>query len=230
MQACSKLNNKSEIRGIFQTQPYKTSLPRKKPNIIEIKINSIKEPKKEFEFAYNNLGKEIRVRDVLKDGDLLNIDVTTYFKKFHGDTNKTFFVGNVSAELQKLVEVTYECMEKGIAQALAGARLGNIGHAIETHAHAHGYSVVREYCGHGIGREFHEEPQVFHHYTLRNKIRLQEGMTFTIEPMINMGSSYEVKVSPEDGWTVRTQDGSRSAQFEHTILVASNGAEILTKV
>lgn len=166
-------------------------------------------------------------KDKLKDGDLLNIDVTTYYKKFHGDTNRTFFIGEASPEAKKLVSVTYECMMAGISQVAPGKRLGDIGAAIQEHAESNGYSVVKDYCGHGIGREFHEEPQVLHYGSPGTGIELKKGMTFTIEPMINMGN-YQVKVL-DDGWTVVTQDGKLSAQFEHTILVTEDGHEILTK-
>lgn len=165
-------------------------------------------------------------KDKLKDGDLLNIDVTTYLNKFHGDTNRTFFIGNVSDEAKKLVEITYDCMMAGINEVKPGARLGNIGAIIEEIAHDNGYTVVQEYCGHGIGREFHEEPQVLHYGKRNTGVELRPGMTFTIEPMINIGERYSKLLS--DGWTVVTRDGSLSAQFEHTILVTEDGHEILT--
>jgi methionyl aminopeptidase len=163
---------------------------------------------------------------VLRQGDILNVDVTTYFKKFHGDTNRTFFVGAVAPEVRKLVEVTRECLTLGIQTLRPGARLGDIGHAIQSHAEAHGYSVVRDYCGHGIGYEFHEDPQVLHYGKPGTGIVLREGMTFTIEPMINMGVATSVVL--EDGWTVVTEDGKLSAQFEHTLAVTKDGVEILT--
>lgn len=165
-------------------------------------------------------------KDKLKDGDIINVDVTTYFKKFHGDTNRTFFVGNVADDIKNLVRVTHECMMKGIATVRHGSRLGDIGAAIEEHAHAHNYSVVHEYCGHGIGREFHEEPQVLHYGTKGSGVELKKGMTFTVEPMINFGKRHCKLL--KDGWTVLTKDGSWSAQFEHTIVVNDDGAEILT--
>lgn len=165
-------------------------------------------------------------KDVLADGDILNIDVTTYLNKFHGDTNKTFYVGTVSDEAKKLVEVTYQCMREGIKQVQPGGRLGDIGAAIEELAHSHGYSVVEDYCGHGIGREFHEEPQVVHIGTRGTGVEIKPGMTFTIEPMINMGTK-DCKLL-KDKWTVITRDESLSAQFEHTILVTETGHEILT--
>jgi methionyl aminopeptidase len=165
-------------------------------------------------------------KDKLKDGDILNLDVTTYFKNFHGDTNKTFLIGNVAPELKKLVEVTYECMMAGIEVSKPGARLGDIGAIIEEIAHDNGFSVVHEYCGHGIGREFHEEPQVLHYGKKGTGIELKPGMTFTIEPMINLGQRY-CKVL-KDEWTVVTKDKKPSAQFEHTILITESGSEILT--
>ncbi len=165
-------------------------------------------------------------KDVLKDGDILNIDVTTYLNKFHGDTNKTFFVGEVSSEVKELVKVTYECMFEGINLVQPGAHIGDIGAVIEAYAHERGYSVVEEYCGHGIGREFHEEPQVVHVGTMGTGPEMKAGMTFTIEPMINLGKRHCLLL--EDQWTVITKDGSPSAQFEHTILVTENGHEILT--
>lgn len=165
-------------------------------------------------------------KDVLKDGDLLNIDVTTYYKKFHGDTNRTFYIGNVSEEKKKLVRTTYECMMAGIGVCKPGARLGDVGAIIEEIAHDNGYSVVHEYCGHGIGREFHEDPQVLHYGKKGTGVELKPGMTFTIEPMINMGKRH-CKLLKDD-WTVITKDGKPSAQFEHTILITDDGYEILT--
>ena len=167
-------------------------------------------------------------KDLLKNGDIVNIDVTTYFKGFHGDTNKTFFVGDVNPKIQKLVEVTHECMMIGINQVKPGAHVGDIGAAIAEHAHKHKYSVVEEYCGHGIGREFHEDPQVVHISDRGTGVMLKEGMTFTVEPMINLGKRHCRLLS--DNWTVVTQDGKHSAQFEHTVLVTASGYEILTLV
>jgi methionyl aminopeptidase len=165
-------------------------------------------------------------KDKLKDGDLLNIDVTTKLNGFHGDTNRTFYIGNVSEEHKKLTQVTYECMMEGIKLCKPGARLGDVGAVIQEIAEGHGYSVVREYCGHGIGREFHEEPQVVHYGKRGTGVVLQAGMTFTIEPMINIGQRY-CKVLKDD-WTVVTKDKKASAQFEHTILITETGYEILT--
>lgn len=165
-------------------------------------------------------------KDVLKDGDLLNIDVTTYYKKFHGDTNRTFFIGNVSEEKKRLTKVTYECMMAAIDLCRPGARMGDIGAIIEEMAGDNGYSVVQEYCGHGIGREFHEDPQVLHYGKKGTGVEMKPGMTFTIEPMINLGKRHCKLL--KDGWTVITKDGKASAQFEHTILITENGHEILT--
>lgn len=164
--------------------------------------------------------------DILKDGDILNIDVTTILDGFHGDTNKTFFIGEVDPKVKKLVEVTYDCMMAGIETCRPGSHLGDIGAAIQELAESHGYSVVRDYCGHGIGREFHEEPQVLHYGKAGTGIELRPGMTFTVEPMINMGKHYTKLL--KDGWTVITKDKKPSAQFEHTILITDDGFEILT--
>lgn len=165
-------------------------------------------------------------KDKIKDGDILNIDVTTYFKNFHGDTNRTYLMGNVKPEVRKLVEVTYECMMAGINVCKPGARLGDVGAIIEEIAHSHGYGVVHEYCGHGIGREFHEEPQVLHYGKKGTGVELKPGMTFTIEPMINLGKRHCKTL--KDGWTVLTKDGLPSAQFEHTIRITESGFEIMT--
>lgn len=167
-------------------------------------------------------------KDVLKDGDILNIDVTTYLNNFHGDTNKTFIIGAVPTEIQKLVDVTYTCMREGIKQVKPGAHIGDIGAIIEEIAGDHGYGVVEEYCGHGIGREFHEEPQVVHVGDRGTGAEIKPGMTFTIEPMINLGKRHCKLL--KDGWTVITKDKKPSAQFEHTILVTESdlGHDILT--
>ena len=165
-------------------------------------------------------------KDKIKNGDILNVDVTTYYKNFHGDTNRTYFVGDVSPELRKLVKVTYECMMAGIEICKPGARLGDIGAVIEEMAHDNGFSVVHEYCGHGIGREFHEEPQILHYGTRGTGIEMKPGMTFTIEPMINLGKRHCKLL--KDGWTVVTKDKKPSAQFEHTIRITEDGYEIMT--
>jgi len=163
----------------------------------------------------------------LKDGDIINIDITVIKGDYHGDTSKMFFVGKPSIRAKRLVQTTYECMKKGIEMMNPGIRLGDIGHAIQQHAENNNYSVVREYCGHGIGREFHEDPQVLHYGQKDTGLVIEEGMIFTIEPMINMGKRH-VKLLP-DGWTVVTKDRSLSAQWEHTILVTSEGHEVLTR-
>jgi len=162
----------------------------------------------------------------LKKGDIVNIDITVIKDGYHGDTSKMFFVGEPSIQAKRLVQITHECMLKGIAVVRPGAHLGDIGHAIQTHAEQHHFSVVREYCGHGIGRDFHEDPQVLHYGTPGTGVELVPGMIFTIEPMINAGRK-EVKLLP-DNWKVVTRDHSLSAQWEHTILVTPAGHEILT--
>lgn len=162
----------------------------------------------------------------LKSGDIINIDVTVIKDGYHGDTSRMFMVGKPSILGERLSRVTYECMFKGIETVKAGTRLGDIGHVIQTHAESHNFSVVREYCGHGIGREFHEEPQVLHYGKPGTGFRLEEGMTITIEPMINAGAR-ETRVL-NDHWTVVTRDHSLSAQWEHTLLVTAGGYEVLT--
>lgn len=164
---------------------------------------------------------------VLKDGDILNIDVTTNLNGFHGDTNRTFFVGDVDPRARQLVEVTHQCMMLGIAQVKPGNKIRDIGTAIQRKARAHRYSVVRQFCGHGIGREFHAPPQVPHFPMPGQSPEMEPGMTFTVEPMINE-CRWEAKVL-EDGWTAVTIDGHLSAQFEHTVLVTENGYEVLTR-
>ncbi len=164
----------------------------------------------------------------LKKGDIVNIDITVIKDGYHGDTSKMFYIGEPSIQAKRLVQITHECMLKGIAMVRPGTRLGDIGHAIQQHAEAHGFSVVREYCGHGIGREFHEDPQVLHYGQPGTGMELTPGMTFTIEPMINAGKR-EVKLLP-DNWTVVTRDHSLSAQWEHTVLVTDKGHEVLTLV
>ncbi|MGH8554983.1 MAG: type I methionyl aminopeptidase [Gammaproteobacteria bacterium] len=162
----------------------------------------------------------------LKDGDIINIDVTVIKEGYHGDTSRMFFVGTPALRAKRLVEVCHECMYIGIGAVRPGARLGDLGSAIQRHAETHGFSVVREYCGHGIGREFHEEPQVLHYGSRDTGLRLEPGMTFTIEPMINAGRRH-VKLLPDE-WTVVTKDRALSAQWEHTVLVTGGGCEVLT--
>ena len=163
---------------------------------------------------------------VLKDGDVVNVDITVIKDGYHGDTSKMFFVGVPSIKAKRLVDTAYECLKLGISMVAPGAQLGDIGAAIQAHAERHKYSIVREYCGHGIGRGFHEEPQVLHYGTPGTGIVLEPGMTFTIEPMINAGKRH-VKLLPDE-WTVVTKDRSLSAQWEHTILVSESGFEVLT--
>jgi methionyl aminopeptidase len=162
----------------------------------------------------------------LKAGDIINIDITVIKDGFHGDTSRMFYVGEPSIQARRLVEVTYECMWRGIRAVRPGAYLGDIGHAIQTHAERHGFSVVREFCGHGIGRRFHEEPQVLHYGRPHTGLKLQAGMTFTVEPMINAGKAGIRQMA--DGWTIVTKDHSLSAQWEHTVLVTAEGFEIMT--
>jgi methionyl aminopeptidase len=162
----------------------------------------------------------------LKKGDILNIDITVIKDGYHGDTSKMFFVGEPSILARRLTRVTQQAMRIGIAQVKPGASLGDIGHAIQKFVEARKYSVVREYCGHGIGREFHEKPQVLHYGNPGQGVTLQPGMCFTVEPMVNAGKRY-IKLLP-DGWTVVTKDRTLSAQWEHTVLVTETGHEILT--
>ena len=163
---------------------------------------------------------------ILKDGDILNIDVTVIKDGWHGDTSKMFLVGKCAPHNERLVRITQECLYEGIKVVKPGAFLGDIGHAIQTHAEKNYYSVVEDYCGHGIGTVYHEEPQVLHYGKPGKGLQLKEGMCFTIEPMINQGTKYCKTL--RDGWTVETKDGRNSAQWEHTIAVTSSGSEILT--
>ena len=162
----------------------------------------------------------------LKKGDVVNIDITVIKDGYHGDTSRMFYVGEPSIQAKRLCEITYQSMWLGIKEVKPGAHLGDIGHAIQTYAESNGYSVVREFCGHGIGLVFHEEPQVLHYGQVGSGIELKPGMIFTIEPMINAGKR-DIKMLP-DGWTVVTKDRSLSAQWEHTILVTDSSYEVLT--
>jgi len=164
---------------------------------------------------------------VLKEGDIVNIDVTVIKDGYHGDTSKMFMVGKASVLAKRLCQVTQECLYKGMEVVRPGAHLGDIGAVIAAHAHANRFSVVEEYCGHGIGNVFHEEPSVLHFGKAGTGMVLFEGMTFTIEPMINAGKK-QIQLL-KDGWTVTTKDHSLSAQWEHTILVTKDGYEVLTK-
>ena len=186
----------------------------------------------DFAFVLNSSPNDVvchgvpSVTDILKSGDIVNFDITLEKNGYIADSSKTYLVGEVSDAARRLVQVTYEALWKGIKEVRPGARLGDVGHAIELHAKRHGYSVMREYCGHGIGREMHEEPQVLHWGKPKTGLVLREGMTFTIEPMINQGAD-EVETQ-DDGWTVTTCDGKLSAQFEHTVAVTKTGVRVLT--
>ena len=165
--------------------------------------------------------------EVLKDGDIINIDVTPILNGYHGDTSKTFLVGKVKPEIKKLVSDTEKAMWIGIEQVRPCNRVNDISNAIDDFLTAKGYGIVRDLMGHGIGKKFHEDPQIPHFRQTRLLTKLEPGMTFTIEPMVNLGV-YNVIVSKSDKWTVRTKDGKWSAQFEHTVLVTDKGYEILT--
>ncbi|MDR5171486.1 type I methionyl aminopeptidase [Methylobacillus pratensis] len=163
---------------------------------------------------------------VLKNGDILNIDITVIKDGYYGDTSRMFHVGDISIQAQRLSDITYECMWLGIDQVKPGATLGDIGHAIQTYAEKQGFSVVREFCGHGIGKNFHEDPQVLHYGQPGKGAVLKPGMIFTVEPMINAGKRDIKQLG--DGWTIVTKDHSLSAQWEHTVLVTDDGYEVLT--
>ena len=190
--------------------------------------------KGQYGFAYvlNSSRNEVVCHGVpsttefLADGDIVNLDITLEKNGYIADSSKTYLVGEVAPEARRLVQVTYEALWKGIRAVRPGAQLGDIGYAIARHARLNGYSVVREYCGHGIGREMHEPPQVLHWGRPRTGLVLQEGMVFTIEPMLNQGRP-EVH-NHDDGWTVTTRDGKLSAQFEHTVAVTRKGVQVLT--
>jgi methionyl aminopeptidase len=166
-------------------------------------------------------------RKVLKSGDILNIDITVIKDGYHGDTSKMFCPGKTTPHADRLIDITQECLYRGIEVVKPGATLGDIGHTIQQHAEKNYFSVVREYCGHGIGTIFHEEPQVLHYGRRGSGMVLEQGMTFTIEPMLNAGRR-QVKLSKKDGWTVTTRDGRLSAQWEHTLAVTAVGCEVLT--
>lgn len=168
---------------------------------------------------------------VLRDGDIVNVDVTTYYplkNGYHGDTSATFYIGTPKPEALKVVEAARKALALGIEQVRDGARLGDIGAAIQEYVEAQGCSVVRDFVGHGIGRQFHEDPQVKHYGKRDTGLRMKSGMVFTIEPMVNLGR-FEVEIDPKDKWTVTTVDRSLSAQFEHTVVVTKSGCEILTE-
>ncbi|HEU4709464.1 MAG TPA: type I methionyl aminopeptidase [Methylophilaceae bacterium] len=163
---------------------------------------------------------------VLKSGDIVNLDITVIKDGYHGDTSRMFCVGEPSIQAKRLCDITYECMWLGIAKVKPGATLGDIGHVIQVHAEKHGFSIVREFCGHGIGTKFHEDPQVLHYGKPGTGLKLQTGMIFTIEPMVNAGKRDIKQLG--DGWTIVTKDHSLSAQWEHTVLVTESGYEVLT--
>lgn len=185
-----------------------------------------------FEYALNSSRNSVVCHGVpsatefLQSGDIVNFDITLEKNGYIADSSKTYLVGEVSAQAKRLVQVTYEAMWKGIKAVRPGARLGDVGYAIEQHARKNGYTVVREYCGHGIGREMHEPPEVLHWGRPKTGVVLREGMVFTIEPMINQGRA-DVETQ-DDGWAVVTCDGRLSAQFEHTVAVTNNGVRVLT--
>ncbi len=185
-----------------------------------------------FQFALNSSINNVichgvpNKKDILKNGDIINLDVTVEKHGFIADTSRMYGVGEISTNAKKLCDITYECLWLGIKEVKPGAPLGNIGFVIQRHAEKNGYSVVRDYCGHGIGRQMHEEPQVTHFGKKGTGIPLVEGMTFTIEPMINEGTRKARTL--QDKWTVVTMDGKLSAQWEHTIAVTKDGFEILT--
>lgn len=185
-----------------------------------------------FEYVLNSSVNDVichgvpSAADILRDGDIVNLDITLEKNGYIADSSKTYMLGTVSTAARRLVRVTYEAMWKGIRAVRPGATLGDIGHAIERHAKQANYSVVREFCGHGIGREMHEEPSVLHFGKAHTGLTLKPGMTFTIEPMINQGT--RALYEEDDGWTIRTQDGKLSAQFEHTVAVTHNGVDVLT--
>lgn len=164
--------------------------------------------------------------DILGDGDIVNFDITLETGGYIADSSKTYLIGEVAGPARRLVKTTYDAMWRGIRAVRPGATLGDIGHAIETHAKSNGYSIVRDYCGHGIGREMHEEPQVLHFGRPGHGLTLREGMVFTIEPMLNQGR--RTVRTQSDGWTVVTADGKLSAQFEHTVAVTADGVRVLT--
>lgn len=185
-----------------------------------------------FAYAMNTSRNEVvchgvpSAKEFLRNGDLVNFDITLEKNGYIADSSKVYLIGDITPPAQRLVRVTYEALWKGIAAVRPGARLGDIGHAIESHARAHGYSVVRDYCGHGIGREMHEAPEILHWGKPGTGLTLREGMTFTIEPMLNQGKA-DVRTL-RDGWTVVTCDGQLSAQFEHTVAVTRDGVQVLT--
>ena len=183
-------------------------------------------PKSVCTSVNNQICHGIPGEKLLKKGDIVNIDITVIKDGYHGDTSRMFYIGEPSIQAKRLCDITYECMWYGIKEVKAGNHLGDIGSAIQEHAESNGFSVVREFCGHGIDQVFHEDPQVLHYGRRGHGLKLEAGMIFTVEPMINAGKK-DIKMLP-DGWTVVTKDRSLSAQWEHTILVTSHGYEVLT--
>lgn len=167
--------------------------------------------------------------EILKDGDIINIDITVIKDGYHGDTSRTYAVGDIAPEAELLIKRTEQAMMRGIAAVKPGARFNDIGKAIEKYIEKFGYGIVRDFTGHGIGKKFHDEPQILHYDTGYNSPKIEAGMAFTVEPMINAGNDWRTVVDKHDHWTVRTADGSLSAQFEHTVLVTPGGADILTR-
>ena len=215
------------------TLPSSTGFTSYKDNIgevmnkgVEIQLRSNLFQNKDWLVAlFANLGHN--KNEILKNGDIINVDVSTIYKGYFSDASRMFMIGDVNPDMQKLVQVTKECMEIGIAAAQPWKQLGDVGAAIQEHAEKNGFSVVRDLCGHGVGMQFHEEPDVEHFGRRGTGMMIVPGMTFTIEPMINMGT-YEVFVDDADGWTVCTDDGLPSAQWENMILITETGNEILT--
>jgi len=197
-----------------------------KQNAIPAPLNYMGFPKSICTSVNHQVCHGIPGGKTLKNGDIVNIDITVIKDGFHGDTSKMFFIGKPSVLARRLTKITLESLWIGIDQVRPGAHLSNIGHAIQSYVESNNYSVVREYCGHGIGRKFHEEPQILHYGSPGSGILLQPGMCFTIEPMVNAGKR-QVKLLP-DGWTVVTKDRSLSAQWEHTLLVTDTGCDVLT--
>ncbi|KXF82946.1 type I methionyl aminopeptidase [Enterovibrio coralii] len=198
----------------------------------ELKARPASKGQYDYAFVLNSSINDVvchgvpKVTEFLKGGDIINLDITLEKDGFIADSSKMYVMPAATPRAKKLVDVTYQAMWEGIKQVKPGAKLGDIGHAIQKYAESHGYSIVREYCGHGIGREMHEEPQVLHYGRPNTGLTLREGMVFTIEPMVNQGGA-KIKTK-KDGWTVVTRDKKLSAQSEHTILVTATGYEVLT--
>lgn len=205
---------------------YIVNVQKAYPSPLNYNPNGIPYPKSICTSVNNEICHGIPGHRALKNGDIVNIDITVFKNGYHGDTSRMFVVGTATEHAKRLCLITYECLWLGIAEVKPGNYLGDIGFAIQNHAERSGYSVVREFCGHGIGKVFHEDPQVLHYGRPKSGTRLLEGMIFTIEPMINQGRRDVRFLS--DGWTAVTKDRSLSAQWEHTILVTDTGYEVLT--